>query len=99
MPMSISSDSGAGKGAPFFSAQMALFQHCTHKLNAPEPLTEPLPDPVCTRLDLCHDWPYPSHGFICWREKEECLRTGMREITAEDDCADVSWGTQQPTAP
>lgn len=40
--MSISSDGGARDGAAFFSAQMALFQHCTHKLNAPEPSAEPL---------------------------------------------------------
>ena len=97
--MSISSDGGAGKGAAFFSAQMALFQHCTHKLNAPEPLAEPLPDPVCTRLDLCQDCPYPSHGFICWSDKEKCLRTRMREINAEEECPDVSCGTQQSTTP
>lgn len=97
--VSIPSTGGAGKGAAFFSVQMALFQHCTHKLNSPEPLAEPLPDPVCTRFALCQDCPYPSHGFICWSDKEKCLRTRMREINAEEECPDVSCGTQQSTAP
>lgn len=97
--MSIPSDGGARNGAAFFSAQMALFQHCTHKLNAPEPPAGPLPDPVCTHLDLCQDCPYPSHGFICWSDKEECLRTRMREINTEEEYTDVSCGTQQSAAP
>ena len=72
--MSIPSDGGARNGAAFFSAQMALFQHCTHKLNAPEPLTEPLPGPVCTRLDLCHDCPYGD--AVC--PQFQAARTGRR---------------------
>ena len=94
--MIVSYDGGARKGAAFFSAQMALFQYCTHKLNAPDPPAEPLPDPVCTRFALCQDCPYPSHGFICWSDSKECLRTLMRDIYAVQDSPGILRSIQQP---
>ncbi len=38
---------------------------------APDP-----PEPVyCTQFELCKGCPYPAHGFLCWGQDGECLRT------------------------
>lgn len=66
------------KGAAFFHAQ-ALFRDCSHRRWAPECAREPPPKPVCTRFPLCLDCPYPGHGFLCWGEEADCLRTRMRK--------------------
>lgn len=45
-------------------------EHRSH--TGPPAPTEP---PVCTRSSLCRDCPFPGHGFLCWGEDGECMRT------------------------
>ncbi len=34
------------------------------------------PEPMCcTQFERCKGCPYPAHGFLCWGQDGECLRT------------------------
>ncbi len=37
----------------------------------------PLESPVCSRSPLCNGCPFPGHGFLCWGEDGECMRTRL----------------------
>ena len=39
---------------------------------------EPPEKPVCTEYPECEGCPYPSHGFVCWRER--CMRKETERI-------------------
>ena len=41
---------------------------------------EPLPRPICSDMPRCKDCPYPAHGFVCWRDEKNCLRTEVETI-------------------
>jgi hypothetical protein len=41
-------------------------------------------NPVCKRDERCKGCPYPAHGFICWRENGNCLKTDMEEIRRKE---------------
>lgn len=30
--------------------------------------------PVCKQTPYCKGCPYPAHGFICWTDRETCMR-------------------------
>lgn len=51
---------------------------------APEEIQIEYEKPVCTRTERCKDCPYPAHGFVCWRENGECMRTDMEKITERE---------------
>ena len=40
--------------------------------------------PVCRHSDRCEGCPYPSHGFVCWHDEDNCLRTEMKRITKKE---------------
>lgn len=57
----------------------------------PECAHDPPEAAVCTLFDRCKDCPYPSHGFICWKNEDSCLRTAMNKINGlEEHKNDIS---------
>ena len=50
----------------------------------PDSPLEPLPNPVCGDMSRCEGCPYPSHGFVCWHDEDNCLRTEMKRITTKE---------------
>jgi len=36
--------------------------------------------PVCRRSDRCEGCPYPGHGFVCWSENGDCMRSRIAKI-------------------
>ena len=38
-------------------------------------------EPVCTERPECKGCPFPSHGFVCWRER--CMREKWNEPRTE----------------
>lgn len=70
-------------------------RHWTGLMFVPECTHDPPEAAVCTLFDRCKDCPYPSHGFICWRDEDSCLRTTMNKINgmeAHED--DISSGSE-----
>lgn len=63
-----------------FYAAAALFRSCACRGRAPEHPAEAPPRPVCRQSPRCEGCPYPAHGFLCWGEGGECLRTRMEDI-------------------
>ncbi len=55
---------------------LRLFQHAYAPGYAPEPEQKP----ICRQFSRCEGCPYPAHGFLCWRDETECLRTRMQKI-------------------
>lgn len=47
---------------------------------APGHAQEPQPKAICRQFSHCEGCPYPAHGFLCWRDETECLRTRMQKI-------------------
>ena len=47
---------------------------------APDFSSEPRQKPICRQFFCCEGCPYPAHGFLCWRDETECLRTRMQKI-------------------
>ena len=41
---------------------------------------EPREPPVCTEYRRCVGCPYPGHGFVCWNDKDKCIRTEMEKL-------------------
>lgn len=41
--------------------------------------------PVCTHYERCEGCPYPTHGFICWSQDGECIRTRMEHFQRRKD--------------
>ena len=41
--------------------------------------------PVCDQSDRCVGCPYPGHGFICWGQDGECMRTIMDRKTEKEE--------------
>ena len=52
--------------------------------HVPSAKREPEEKPVCSRSSRCEGCPYPSHGFVCWHDKERCLRTEMEKINQRE---------------
>ena len=36
--------------------------------------------PVSRRSDRCEGCPYPGHGFVCWSENGDCMRSRIAKI-------------------
>jgi hypothetical protein len=36
--------------------------------------------PVCTRDAKCQGCPYPAHGFVCWSQDGQCMRTILQNL-------------------
>ena len=51
-----------------------------HVYRAPSCAPEPVQKPICRQFPRCEGCPYPAHGFLCWRDETECLRTRMQKI-------------------
>lgn len=51
---------------------------------APRDAPLPYEKPACTRFERCKGCPYPSHGFICWREDGECMKTDVEKIAKRE---------------
>lgn len=47
---------------------------------APGGAPEPVQKPICRQFSRCEGCPYPAHGFLCWRDQTDCLRTRMQKI-------------------
>jgi len=54
------------------------------KREAPDVRREETEKPVCQRSERCADCPYFGHGFVCWHDEENCLRTDMGKITEKE---------------
>lgn len=39
------------------------------------------PESAEAAQERCLGCPYASHGFVCWHDDENCIRTEMRKIT------------------
>ena len=51
-----------------------------HVYRTPGCATEPVQKPICRQYPRCEGCPYPAHGFLCWWDETECLRTRMQKI-------------------
>ena len=51
-----------------------------HKNPAPNEARMTFEKPVCRDSPRCKDCPYPAHGFVCWHDEDQCLRTEMEKI-------------------
>ena len=56
-----------------------------HVSRAPGCAPEPEQKPICRQFSRCEDCPYPAHGFLCWRDQTDCLRTRMQKINETED--------------
>ena len=48
--------------------------------HVPGYVPEPEPRPVCKQFDRCDGCPYPGHGFLCWGNESDCMRTRIKKI-------------------
>ena len=63
-------------GYGFALRGISLF-HCN---TAPSEVRIPYEKPICRKSEKCKDCPYPAHGFVCWRDEKNCLRTEVETI-------------------
>ena len=55
-----------------------------HKNTAPAEVRMEYEKPVCSQSERCKDCPYPAHGFVCWHDEGNCLRTEMEKIAEKE---------------
>lgn len=56
-----------------------------HVNHAPGCTPEPEQKPICRQFSRCEGCPYPAHGFLCWRDNTDCMRTRMKKINETED--------------
>ena len=67
-------------GAAVAQMQTISILHQVRARAAPACSPEPPQKTVCHQFPRCEGCPYPAHGFLCWGEGGECLRTRMEDI-------------------
>lgn len=60
-------------------------QQWFHVNRAPGCAPEPVQKPICRQFSRCAGCPYPAHGFLCWRDQTDCLRTRMQKINEMEE--------------